>query len=358
MTDRDRRRLAAVVVAGLAAAAVLLLPLPAALQGDGSAPVRLFAALAAAALVSLAVVPSLFVSRLATRPAWLAVAVVSLGLGAAAFVYGSAVERQCTARYDGRSVFVGTEWTPLGASYRRDNPGLSTDELLFDSAGVADRLWTSTSIDRCRLTVSATYFAWMPLFVVCLFAAARAAPSGLLPIAMRPQPPPQPAMTTSGADPASGSPATGPSRGSAALRYDVFISYRHGDADTEFARALLAALEQRGYRVALDERDFPANASFLREMERCIRESRHTVAIISSRYLGSGNCEEEAIICKVLDMGDRQRRLIPMVIEPVAMPVWLYGLVGIDCTRPDPLVDPFDKLQQTLGPPAMLSPTA
>jgi hypothetical protein len=135
------------------------------------------------------------------------------------------------------------------------------------------------------------------------------------------------------------------------VRYDVFISYRHGGRDTEFARDLLAALEREGYAVAIDERDFPANASFLQEMERCIRESRFTVSVISSRYLVSGHCEEEAILCKVLDMGDRQRRLIPMLIEPVELPAWLFGIVGIDCTKPDPLVDPFEKLRGTLGVP-------
>jgi hypothetical protein len=39
------------------------------------------------------------------------------------------------------------------------------------------------------------------------------------------------------------------------------------------------------------------------------------------------------------------------VIEPVALPVWLYGIVGIDWTKRDPLVDPFDKLTATLGAP-------
>jgi hypothetical protein len=86
-------------------------------------------------------------------------------------------------------------------------------------------------------------------------------------------------------------------------------------------------------------------------MERCVRESRVTVAVISPRYFESGNCQEEAIICKVLDMGDRTRRLIPLIVEPVAMPAWLYGIVGIDCTKPDPIVDPFDKLKSTIGPP-------
>ena len=40
-----------------------------------------------------------------------------------------------------------------------------------------------------------------------------------------------------------------------------------------------------------------------------------------------------------------------MVIEPVPQPAWLFGIVGIDCTRPDPLVDPFDKLRSTIGAP-------
>ena len=104
-------------------------------------------------------------------------------------------------------------------------------------------------------------------------------------------------------------------RRSVAARYDVFVSYRHDPVDRAFATELVAALEADGYRVAIDERDFPANASFLQEMERCIRESRFTVAVISPRYLESGNAQEEAIICKVLDMGDRKRRLIPLVIE-------------------------------------------
>jgi hypothetical protein len=135
------------------------------------------------------------------------------------------------------------------------------------------------------------------------------------------------------------------------ILYDVFVSYRHEGEDQRFARELVAALEADGYRVAIDERDFPANASFLQEMERAIRQSRFTVAVISPRYLESGNTEEEAIITKVLDMGDRKRRLIPLVIEPVALPVWLYGIVGIDWTKRDPLVDPFDKLKATIGAP-------
>jgi hypothetical protein len=135
-------------------------------------------------------------------------------------------------------------------------------------------------------------------------------------------------------------------------QYDAFISYRHGGPDEAFAFKLLRDLESAGYAVAIDARDFRANATFLDEMERCIKQSRFTLAVISPRYLGSGNCNEEAVICKVLDMGERQRRLIPLVIEAAESPVWLYDLVGVDFTATNPLVPPLEKLEGTLGNPS------
>jgi hypothetical protein len=335
MTDRDRHRWIAIVAVVSTAAVVALVAPPDALRSTGSGATRLFAALAGAAIVAVGALPALVTRSVGARRLWMVGAAVALGAGIGAYVYGSSAQRTCTARYDERAVLVGTEWTPLGETYAKENSGLSRDELLFDAADVADRLWTRASIDRCRTVLSASYFLWIPFLILALVACVHAVPTGLLPAAVgRPR-------ATAPASPAAPLP----------LVYDVFISYRHGGHDTEVARDLLVALEQRGYRVAIDERDFPANASFLQEMERCIRQSRFTVAVVSSRYLGSGHCEEEAILCKVLDMGDRQRRLIPILIEPVVMPAWLFGIVGIDCTKPDPLVDPFEKLRATFEVP-------
>jgi len=127
-------------------------------------------------------------------------------------------------------------------------------------------------------------------------------------------------------------------------KYDALISYRRQEPDKTFARDLLGRLEAAGLTVAIDERDFDPVATFLEEMERCIKESRFTLAVMSPRYLESGNCEEESIICKVLDMAERRRRIIPVTIEDVTMPTWLYNVVGINFTDPNPLVDPHDKL--------------
>jgi hypothetical protein len=318
----------AVVLAGIVAG---LIPPPSAVAAGDSGR-RAFAALASAAVVTLAILPFL-VWRSAARPRiWVVAAAVSLALGVASFGAAGYVQRACTATYAGKAILIGTELTTLGMRYARANPDLSSDELLFDAAGAAETIWTRASIGRCDVLLSSTYFLWIPLLVVCLLATAQAAPTSILaPVRWD---------------------APAPAAGAALpIRYDVFVSYRHDGADSVFARELVAALEAEAYTVAIDERDFPANASFLQEMERAIRQSRFTVAVISRRYLESGNTEEEVMISRVLDLGDRKRRLIPLVIEPVAMPAWLYGIVGIDWTKRDPLVDPFDRLKATLGVP-------
>jgi hypothetical protein len=322
----------AVLLAGIAAA---LVPQPPAIAGAPTGAPWAFAALASAAIVTLAIMPFVVWRTAARLRVWVAMAVLSLALGLASFSAGGYAERACTARYGGKPVVIGTDLTPLGGTYRQANPELSSDDLLFDAAGVPERIWTRSSIGRCTAFISSTYFLWVPFLVVCLMATAQAVPTSILAPMQRDARPPQ-------------------AHAELPIRYDVFVSYRHEGEDKRFAGDLVAALEAEGYRVAIDERDFPANASFLHEMERAIRQSRFTVAVISGRYLESGNTEEEAIITKVLDMGDRKRRLIPLVIEPVSMPVWLYGIVGIDWTKRDPLVDPFDKLKATLGVPGTL----
>lgn len=134
------------------------------------------------------------------------------------------------------------------------------------------------------------------------------------------------------------------------FKFDAFISYRHQAPDNHFARDTLASLEKVGFKVAIDERDFSPNATFLEEMERCVRESAFTLAVVSPRYFESGNTEEEAVICKVLGMQERRRRLIPLVIEKAHTPVWLFGIVGIDFTARKPFINPLDKLKAALRP--------
>lgn len=323
-----------------AALVTWLLPVPEAVAGDGQSRRLAFACLLSAGLVATAGLLARASPPSMWRRASAALAVGGGVVGIAAFLTAARVEQVCTARHAGRPVVIGTEWTPVGRDYREKYPELSVDELLADSAGRADVIWTKASIDRCRLGVSASYFLWVPMLTVAIVGAVGS---------LR-----RPGLQASGFRTASAPPdasATIHSGTGALVRYDAFISYRHGEPDARVANALLDGLEAEGYAVAFDARDFMANERFLGEMERCVRESRFTLALVSRRYLESGNCEEEAMICKVLDMGERRRRLVPIYLEDVEVPIWLHGIVGIRLDADQTRVDPIEKLSQLLGPP-------
>jgi TIR domain len=339
LARHGRTLLAAGGIAGAALASGFAPP-PPGFKGSSDQDTAAYAAIASGALVAVCVVPFLMRRGVTARRAWMLIALVTLALGMASFSSSGYIQRRCTARYFSTPVIIGTELTPLGLEYTRVNPDETRDEILDATQGQADRVWTRSSIARCRVLIASTYYLWIPFLFAALVAAVQAVPSASLPAVV--------GGAASGVRADANAPPV----------YDVFISYRHGGRDAEFARQLLDTLENDGYRVAIDERDFPANAAFLEEMERCVRQSRFTVAILSPRYLESGNCQEEAIVCKVLDMGERRRRLIPLMIESVALPAWLYGIVGIDCTKLDPLVDPIEKLKGTIGSPLAQPPRA
>jgi TIR domain len=324
-----------VSVAIVAAAAGAALTQPAALAGTQPA---LFAAFLSATLTATFLVTLLVARyRLHASTALISAAAL-LALGAAAYMYGDVVQGRCIVEYNGRGVVVGTELTKdVGALFRSAHPEETDADLLDNASGDAATVWTRESIEWCRSRVASTYFLWIPFLIASLVSAALGTAARRLTVPVSHTGP----VTSTVASTVSDTPPL----------YDVFISYRQGGADAGVARQLLHALESDGYVVAIDERDFPANASFLQEMERCIRESRYTVAIVSPRYFESGHTEEEAIISKVLDMGQRRRRLIPFIIQAVAMPAWLFGIVGIDCTVADPLLDPIERLKATLGTP-------
>lgn len=131
--------------------------------------------------------------------------------------------------------------------------------------------------------------------------------------------------------------------------FDAFISYKRGEKDQEFAENLYKTLTKTGFSVAIDTVDFAPEKDFLTESERCVRASRFTLAVISARYLESGNTMEEAVITKVLGMQERKRRIIPLKIEEVETPYWLFGVTGLDFTKDNELIDPMDKLKTTLA---------
>jgi hypothetical protein len=65
--------------------------------------------------------------------------------------------------------------------------------------------------------------------------------------------------------------------------YDFFICYAHSDGNN-YPRALAAALEKRGYKVFLDEREYPAGEDLRIGTRRMVGKSRYLV-LIARDYL-------------------------------------------------------------------------
>jgi TIR domain len=339
----------------LLAAGAVLLPAPVGMAEPSQRSILIVARLAIAALVGLISLPLKLWAQRKHLWIWGTVATLCLLLSFVAVISYEQLKQSWTVSYAGKRVVAGTTLTPDAADYHRANPHLTPPELLEDAIGDPSKVWTQESTEPRRLRLNALYFSCLPTFAVAVLALVqslycarrkdqrRRTPDGKL----------VPFPTTAKVqEPVS---ADVPQPLSVSLSrpevYDVFISYRRARRDKRFAHELMRDLEQLGYRVALDERDFDASASFLEEMERCVKTSRFTLAVISPQYLQSGHCQEEAILCKVLDMGERKRRLVPLMIQKVEMPAWMFGIVGVDFTNPNPVVPPLEKLVNSLGKP-------
>lgn len=315
------------IVALIAIVAAVLWPLTNALPTREAWQARLASAVIAA--LACALVASW---RSARRRIAISISVVSAALGVALLMQHLDALNTCIADYDGRPTIIGSVYTPLGQRHIRDNPDLPASELLLDVAGQPSLLWTPESIRTCRLLVSWAGLAAVPFFAVSAVALipgrrytlpARSAPT-------------VPSRTT---------PLT-------PAVYDGFMSYRHLEPDRTIAFELVETLEARGLRMAIDARDFSPNEHFLSEMERCIKQSRFVLCVVTAQYLLSDHTSEEAIISKTLDLAERRRRLVPLIYERQDLPVWLHGLVGIDFT-PGASVDPHERLAQLLTPPSV-----
>ena len=114
--------------------------------------------------------------------------------------------------------------------------------------------------------------------------------------------------------------------------YDVFITYR-GGPDAATANGLYEIFKRHDLVPAIDSVDFSPEQTFLDEMARCVTQSRHTIALISSRYATSHFPKEEAIMQQILDNKEQQRRLLVVYIEDVPAPLWLQSRVGIRLFR-------------------------
>lgn len=321
-----RRKWLALGIVGVGcAAAAFLFPISPAISSSEALPWRTIGC-----LLALGLLGGIGILRPGVNKKWLSVAGVAGLLTAASLLWHSASTQTCLAQCNSRQIVVGLQLQ----DYVSNGNSASNDDLLFDAGCKPERAWKPASIAACRIMLLLSGLTCIPLGALFGGSLIQASAARRLWSASAPHPTIVPA-------PARHAPAR--------HAYDAFISYRHTEPDRAFALDLLERLEEAGFKVAFDQRDFRPNESVIAEMERCILDSRFTLCVVSPRYISSGFCSEEAEVCKTLDMEQRRRRLVPLFLERVALPAWFGGLVGIDFAASDTAFDPYVKVKSLLS---------
>lgn len=133
--------------------------------------------------------------------------------------------------------------------------------------------------------------------------------------------------------------------------YDVFISYSHRDK-AWVRRELLPRLESAGLKVCIDYRDFRIGAPIIKEMERAVVTSRHTLLVLTASYLTSAWAEFENLMLQTLDPTNQQSRLIPLIAEKVELPQRIGILNYVDLTDEEEAAYVWPRLLAALAAPA------
>lgn len=114
--------------------------------------------------------------------------------------------------------------------------------------------------------------------------------------------------------------------------YDVFISY--SPADREWTEEWLRPrLEAAGLQVCTDD-DFEPGVPRLINTERAVGNSRQALLVLSPAWVASEWSEFAALLSQTFDPAARQRRLLPLMLEPCQVPPRIALLTSIDFTRP------------------------
>ncbi|SHN46682.1 toll/interleukin-1 receptor domain-containing protein [Cryptosporangium aurantiacum] len=107
-----------------------------------------------------------------------------------------------------------------------------------------------------------------------------------------------------------------------------FVSYT--TTDERWAEWIAGVLRDAGYGVVLQKWHMVPGTHWLAEMDRAMRESSHTIAVVSAAYLRSAYGTAEWQEAYRTDREGRHRRLIPVRIEDCAVDGLLARVTRLD----------------------------
>lgn len=113
--------------------------------------------------------------------------------------------------------------------------------------------------------------------------------------------------------------------------FDIFIS--HAPADQEWVDEwLLPRLEAAGLRVAVGYRDFVVGTPMVENIEWAVRSSHRTVVVLTPAWLEDEWNAFEALLVRTMDPAARQRKLLPVLLQPCELPELIDSLAKVDLT--------------------------
>lgn len=145
----------------------------------------------------------------------------------------------------------------------------------------------------------------------------------------------------------------GAKRGQDAAGVDFFVS--HAGRDQAWAEWVAWQLVEAGYTVELDCWDWAAGENFLTKMHRALDAANRVVALFSPSYFEDLRYTTQEWTSALLQNDDGGHRLLPVQVEPCAVPRLLGPLVrvelfDVDETAPPPLSRVSSRLHRTTPP--------
>ena len=136
---------------------------------------------------------------------------------------------------------------------------------------------------------------------------------------------------------------TPPPSGTPRYKYDVFVSY--SDVDEEWCiNHLVEPLKRAEFKVT-HRQDFTGLYK-VTAIDEAVRESRHTLLVLTPAWVGDQWSKFEAIMAQT----EMQGRLIPLIVEPCAPPPRIEALEPLDYRNPGQREAKWKQLLALLSP--------
>lgn len=126
-----------------------------------------------------------------------------------------------------------------------------------------------------------------------------------------------------------------------AIVASIFISYSH--ADKPLTEALAAALEARGVKVWIDERELRVGDSIIERVATAVAETDFFIALVSETSRESRWCKKELHLAITGELGREGVQVLPLRVGDVEMPETLKDVLYLDID-PDNIEPTVDRL--------------